>query len=123
MTLRLIGLLLAAAVMNSAQVSPDKPPDKPKDKCRLEGRVTSLSTGEAVRKATLRLRMAQSGGVGYAGSGPMDMSNYTSTSDTEGKFLFEDVEPGRYTLSAERAGFVRQIYPVQSRARTLLRER
>src|SRR5882724_10010075 len=111
MTLRPFGLLLAAAVMTLAQVSPN--PDKPKEKSKVEGRVTSLATGEPVRKATLRLRGTMTGPTTNAA----DVPAYQSTTDNEGKFLFEDIEPGRYTLMAERAGFVRQTYGASSPTR------
>src|SRR5437773_1013524 len=107
MSLRPFGLLAAAAVVTLGQVSTAPPaaapnPDKPKEKSKVEGRVISLATGEPVRKATLRMR----GVVTTAITNSADVPNYTSTTDNEGKFLFEDIEPGRYMLSAERAGFV-----------------
>jgi protocatechuate 3,4-dioxygenase beta subunit len=120
MTIRLVGSLVAAAVLSSAQVTaprpgaPDANPDKPKEKCKVEGHVTNLSSGEPLKKTTLRLRMSMSPGAGI--SNPSDMANYSTTSDAEGKFLFEDVEPGRYTLSAERPGFVRANYGARSNA-------
>ena len=36
--------------------------------------------------------------------------------DANGKFVFEDVLPGRYTLSAERTGFLRQNYGARGAA-------
>jgi protocatechuate 3,4-dioxygenase beta subunit len=113
MTLRPFGLLLAAAVMTLAQVSPAPPADKPKEKSKVEGRVTSLATGEPVRKATLRLRGAMTAQPVNAA----DIPAYQSITDNEGKFLFEDIDPGRYTLMAERAGFVRQTYGASSPTR------
>src|SRR5882724_6155329 len=102
MSLRPFGLLLAAAVMTSAQVSTAPPastpnPDKPKEVSRIEGRVTNLATGEPLRKATLRLR----GTAMPVTSNPADIPSFTSTTDNEGKFVFEDIEPGRYSLMAE----------------------
>ncbi len=58
---------------------------------RLEGRVLS-STGEPIRKATVSLAS--------------DSVSYVDTSDNEGKFLFENIKPGSYTLSARKTGFV-----------------
>ena len=43
-------------------------------------------------------------------------TSYTSTSDAAGHFVFEEVEPGRYTLSAERSGYVRGNYGARSNA-------
>src|SRR5579862_8540165 len=78
-----------------------------KKKIRLEGRVLSL-TGDVVRKATLRLQ--SSGGV-QNGQPP---TNYSESSGNDGKFVFEDVAPGRYTLTAEKAGYVTQSYGARS---------
>src|SRR5437899_733979 len=96
MSLRPFGLLAAAAVMTLAQVSTAPPAatpnaEKPKEKSRIEGRVTSLATGEPLRKATLRLR----GAMMPATSNPADVPSFTSTTDNEGKFVFEDIEAGR----------------------------
>jgi hypothetical protein len=62
-------------------------------KSRLEGRILS-TTGEPVKKATVRLEN--------------DSVSYFDTSDNEGKFLFENIQPGSYTLVARRTGFVGQ---------------
>ena len=78
---------LAAAQQPSAATDP-------KDLATLSGITVSLA-GQPLKKATLILRGAQA---------------YTATSDAEGKFLFEGVQPGRYTLFADRQGFVRQTY-------------
>jgi protocatechuate 3,4-dioxygenase beta subunit len=68
----------------------------PAQKARITGSVIALN-GEPVRKATMRLQ----------GQPP---SSYTATTGDDGKFAFEDVAPGRYTLAAEKAGFVTQRY-------------
>jgi hypothetical protein len=76
-------------------------PSKPEDLCTLEGQVVSGSTGEPLRKATLILRP-----VGSRGGAMMSATG----TDASGHFLLKDLEPGRYRLSAERNGFVRQDY-------------
>jgi protocatechuate 3,4-dioxygenase beta subunit len=63
--------------------------------------------GEAVRKATVRLQ----GSVLQPGQLP---STYSETTDNEGKFVFEDVPAGRYTLSSEKPGFVTSRYGARS---------
>jgi len=105
--------IFSAAVALHAQVAQTgaTPPAVPNPKGRLEGRVLSSATGEPVRKATLRLRMV--GTVGIA-TGPADNSTMVGTSDAEGKFVFEEVDAGRYSLSAERSGFVQQTYNARS---------
>src|SRR5437660_9774848 len=117
MRIRLIGPFLATVVLCFAQVSPTPLADQPKPKSKIEGRLISLANGEPVRKATLRLR-----GTMTAPTPSTEVPTYTSTTDNEGKFLFEDIDPGKYTLMAERTGFVRQTYGASSptRAGTLL---
>lgn len=60
---------------------------------RVEGRVVS-TTGEPVRKATVRLSV-----------GGQPNTIYVETSGPDGRFLFENVVPGRYTASAQRPGY------------------
>src|SRR5579864_8878092 len=96
---------LFAASFAAAQTAPLADADK--KKIRLEGSVLSL-TGEVVRKATLRL---QSSGGAQNGQAP---TNYSESSGNDGKFVFEDVAPGRYMLSAEKAGYVTQRYGARS---------
>jgi len=63
---------------------------------RVEGRVVS-TTGEALPKAVVYL-------IGYERPLPGVQT------DAVGKFVFEDVTPGWYTLSCIRNGFVTQKY-------------
>jgi protocatechuate 3,4-dioxygenase beta subunit len=100
--------LIFAASFAAAQTPPSTAPapDSEQKKIRLEGIVLSLN-GEAVRKATVRLQ----GSVLQPGQVP---STYSETTDNEGKFVFEDVPAGRYTLSAEKPGFVTSRYGARS---------
>ncbi|GAB4418104.1 MAG: hypothetical protein OHK0021_23460 [Bryobacter sp.] len=66
---------------------------------RLEGRVVNAVTKEAVRKATVTLRNTQRNAGGQL----------SVTTDPEGKFVFENLAPGDYSVSAEKAGFVRPL--------------
>ncbi len=63
---------------------------------RVEGRLVDAGTGEGIRKGWLTLRGAGAGAAGY-----------TTVSDANGDFVFEDVDPGRYSLSAEHAAYLR----------------
>jgi 5-hydroxyisourate hydrolase-like protein (transthyretin family) len=76
-------------------------------KIRLEGRVMS-TTGEAIRKANVRLQA--SGGI----QGGQPPTSFFDASDNDGKFLFDDVVPGRYILTSEKAGFLRGAYGARS---------
>ncbi len=107
----LLSVSLAAALLTFAQApqAPQNPADPQaaeKKKIRLEGQVLSKS-GDTVRRATVRLQPAPQGGqVIVMGQ----QTGYSETADASGKFVFEDVAPGRYTLIAEKTGFVAQRY-------------
>ena len=92
-------MLLSASL--SAQPAPDSAANASPRTARVEGQVLSHA-GEPLRKATLRLT--------HDADRDSKAVFYTDTSDATGKFVFEDVLPGRYTLSAERSGFLRQNY-------------
>lgn len=75
----------------------------PKQLSKLEGRVVHALTGEPLRKVNLTLRRMAREAVSLVAS-----------SDQDGRFVFENVEPGTYQLTAERAGFLRQAYGARS---------
>jgi 5-hydroxyisourate hydrolase-like protein (transthyretin family) len=98
--------LSAVAQSNPAQASPtqntqplgETSEEKLKQQAKLQGQVLNQVTGEPVRKANLTLK-PEAGGT-----------NLKATTDNEGKFTIENIDPGRYTLSGERQGFVTQNY-------------
>ena len=59
----------------------------------IEGRVIDANSGEVVKKALVILRRGNDRGIG-------------AYSDAAGNFTFQSVEPGSYTLSAERDGYI-----------------
>jgi hypothetical protein len=63
---------------------------------RVEGRLVDAATGEGIRKGWLTLRAADARTTGY-----------TAVSDSNGNFVFEDVDSGRYSLVAEHAAYLR----------------
>jgi hypothetical protein len=69
----------------------------------IEGQVLNLKTGTPLKKANVRL-------VGInSGQGVMPTMNSKETDD-QGHFVFTGLPAGRYQLSAERQGFLRQSY-------------
>jgi hypothetical protein len=107
-------LILCAVAL--AQSIPTGAADSEKKKIRVEGRVTSLN-GDVVRKANVRLQPA--GGIQLLGPPNGTQTNqppstYSESSDETGKFVFEDVAPGRYLLTSEKTGFVSQRYGARS---------
>lgn len=105
-----LGVGLAASAQTGSVVSSQAPapatsvPEAPKatdpkQLSRLEGRVVHAQTGEPLRKVNLTLRRTAREAV-----------SLVCTSDQDGRFVFENVEPGTYQLTAERPGFLRQAY-------------
>src|SRR5690349_2377101 len=102
-TLRTGLLLLSAAFVAATQPTPvpaqgQTAEERAKKQGTLQGQVLNLVTGEPVRKANITLQ-PESGGT-----------NLKAASDNEGKFSIENVDPGRFTLAADRQGFVKQNY-------------
>lgn len=60
----------------------------------VEGIVTNVA-GEPLQRATVRL---------------IGQPSFVAETGVTGKFAIESIPPGRYTLYAERAGYVRQVY-------------
>jgi hypothetical protein len=62
------------------------------EKCIVEGTVVNALTKEPLRKAHVVLEEGN--------------TSYAATSNAEGKFRFEGIEPGEYELQAQRQGFL-----------------
>lgn len=102
-------LLVAQISFNpqARQLTPPPSNTPPEQKCIVEGHVTNAQTGEPLKKAMIRLISASSspktsrtgGGQGYA-----------TSSEADGGFRFDNVEPGDYTLSADRTGYLPASY-------------
>ena len=88
-------LALACAVSGPAQPAPTQ--------ARVAGHVLNQA-GEPLRNATVAL----------VGNNPTPAapfpSSYTATSSAAGEFAFEKVEPNRYRLFVQRAGYLEFIY-------------
>jgi hypothetical protein len=71
------------------------------DLCSVEGRLVNSVTGEPVRRGTLSLlRVKAAGGV----------PGYAANSDADGRFALQNVEPGKYSLTSDRNGFMTAWY-------------
>jgi len=102
----LLCMLLSASL--SAQPAQDSAANTAAHTAHLEGQVLS-QTGEPLRKAKLWLKP-------YYGNPSSNTVSYSDTTDGAGKFVLEGVLPGRYTLSADRTGFLPQDYGARSAA-------
>lgn len=97
----------AVAQLPSPQTNPSNT-EKPGS---LDGRVINARTGEPLRRVNLTLRPfgPGTGSVGMIGPAA-PAAPYAATTDADGRFRFEKVDPGSYRMMAERQGFVRQEY-------------
>jgi hypothetical protein len=98
-------ILIGAATLQFAQQPPPKPAAaEERDKATVTGQALNIQTGEPLRKVVVTMMPAgrrpevRPTGVPRAVTG------------ADGKFTITGVEPGRYTLSAERNGYVRFTY-------------
>ena len=89
-----IRLLIASALLgNAAQVSGQENPPVPPKTGSIAGVAIDEKSGEGIAKALIILRRGQEGGLG-------------EITDAKGKFTLRDVDPGVYTISVERDGYV-----------------
>ncbi len=113
--LLLFGCVLAAQGQQAAQ-----------DKCRIEGKVVSSVTGEPLRKVRVNLTgsptaLAQrapalsgstvtvfnsvTGGQIMTSGGRISPFQFSAVTDSTGAFAFGSLDPGRYSLYAQRDGY------------------
>jgi protocatechuate 3,4-dioxygenase beta subunit len=86
---------------------------KDEKKCTFQGQVLNGVTNEPIKKADLVLLPTNVPGmIMYStGSGAAPVKgSYSATTDAAGKYAFENVEPGTYSLSVQRQGFLNQRY-------------
>src|SRR5579872_4179669 len=80
-------------------------PPEPSGNGSITGSVVNPA-GEPLRHVTLQLNPLAAGAAST--NGPV--SSYATDSDSAGNFAFDDVQPGQYTLMAERTGYLRSSY-------------
>ena len=89
-------LLFALTCLVAPRAVPQNTAPKEPPKCTVQGQVVHEPGGQPLKKAKIELH-------------PEDKEKgtaYKATSDVEGRFKFEKVEPGNYTLTVERSGFL-----------------
>ena len=94
---------LAAFLLLPAFLLPGQQPAD--DTCFVSGRVVNAANNEPVNRVRLMLRHTDnpSGGSGSPAA-------YTTLTDDHGRFAMKGIEPGKYTFSAQRAGFADTSY-------------
>lgn len=104
---RLVTVSVLFAAYSAAQQPPQQAPANPSDQkpIHVEGRVLDL-TGAALRKAAVHLQGAARSAAATPAPAGQALPGYSQTSDDSGGFAFDNVTPGRYTLSADKTGFL-----------------
>lgn len=102
---------LGGQLDQSPAPQPNVPPEQ---RCVVGGRVTNSLTGEPVKKATIRFAANRTGGgVVVMGDPRRSMpggQGYSTSTDSDGSFRIEGVNPGQYLLWANRTGFLNTSY-------------
>ncbi|HOK46590.1 MAG TPA: carboxypeptidase-like regulatory domain-containing protein [Bryobacteraceae bacterium] len=83
------GLLIAACLTGAAQQQ---------ELCTVEGRVVKAGSGEPLSRARVLLQKVNS------------RDGYSASTNESGRFVIQNVAPGRYRLGAERNGYLRAYY-------------
>jgi protocatechuate 3,4-dioxygenase beta subunit len=96
------------------QISAPQPNVPPEQRCVVAGRVTNSLTSEPVKKATIRLSANRAEG-GMRGLPLMTLlqsggQGYSTSTDSDGSFRIEGVNPGQYLLWVNRTGFLNTSY-------------
>ncbi len=119
--LLLPALLSAQFVVGSGsfqgpQLTPPPSTTAPDQRCVLQGRVTNSQTGETLKKVTIRLTRHGSGAGSMGGVPTAGPQGYSATSEADGSFRIDNIEPGDYTLSGQRSGYLNTQYGSKGRA-------
>jgi Carboxypeptidase regulatory-like domain len=89
-------LVVALSCLMAAATSPSQT-DAPKDgqKQSIQGKVIETKSGQPIRKVNIEVM----GGSGQS------YGRHEATTGADGTFTIEDMTPGRYTITLQRAGF------------------
>lgn len=100
-------------ILAGGQLAPPASNTPPEKRCVLAGRVVNALTGEPVKKANLNLAISRPGDSGttfMTVNGASNQQGYSASSENDGTFRIEGIEPGQYKLSGNKSGFLRSSY-------------
>ncbi len=110
-----LSIVFLLAWTGVAQVPQPPSPDpnstqktKPEDRCIIEGTIYSLKTGQPLRKAEIQMHRTDAKAD----------SSYGATTDDAGHYVVEGLDPGTYSLSVSRNGYVTTSYGGEVKKRT-----
>lgn len=89
----------------AATPAPTREAVKDEDLASVQGLVVNAITGEPVRKCAITLNRVVDRSQSVGGQ-----FTHSGLTDAAGQFSINGIEPGRYRLVVERAGFVTQMY-------------
>jgi len=98
-----------ASIRKKVEVAGDTNVELEAPPARLTGTVVEQGTGRPLGEAEVRLEIQETPG----GRGPMAMMNAQST-DSAGRFLFEDLEPSAYRISVTKPAFQTELRQVNA---------
>jgi len=87
---------------------PNAAADQPPGTATLRGHVYDAATGQALRKAQVRIVQQMDAPAAGPTFGPRE--NRMATTDAQGAYEFKDVRAGRYTIMATKGSFVSMQY-------------
>ena len=99
--------LFAAALAAYGYQAPAAPP--PAAKGSIEGQVVNATTGAPLKRATIRV-VAVMPPVQANASQPQRPVMINKETDEHGRFSIPNLDPGKYRVTAERQGFLRQSW-------------
>src|SRR5436853_3062088 len=105
-----LALLLAMAVVQAgaARQNPIAPQQqqqiRPQDRGSITGFIVKMGTGDPVSKAVVTISAFNGGRA----------QSFSATTGPTGQFVFQNLDPGQYRLSATRSGYVRMEYGARS---------
>src|SRR2546428_1309579 len=102
---------MAALMFVLQSAAPFQQPQQTQNaKASIEGFVVRAGTNEPIARARVTvLRSAGPGGAPLAPGGPPPTIPPVTT-DSQGRFAYRDLDPGSYSVTAQRNGFARQAY-------------
>src|SRR5213596_3693474 len=103
-SLSLAFLLFQTAALPQNQTRQQQQTTRPQDRGSVAGFIVKMGTGDPVSKAVVTISAFNGGRA----------QSFTATTGPTGQFVFQNLDPGQYRLSATRSGYVRMEYGARS---------